>query len=155
MPPKTRRPRTCLADCVGMRRWPLVMATTATPRRRTGTISTMSFSKLMSLAAAAAEREDRLLERGGRARTASVRVAAGMRATMPAMMMRLMPLPMPYSSICSPSHIRKTVPAVMVMTARQAVERSCRSRSARPGRPLVCCRRHDVLHPHEAPGEGR
>ena len=44
-------------------------------------------------------------------------VASGMRATMPAMMMRLMPLPMPYSSICSPSHIRKMVPAVMVRTA--------------------------------------
>ena len=43
-------------------------------------------------------------------------VADGMRATMPHMMMRLMPLPMPYSSICSPSHIRKMVPAVMVMT---------------------------------------
>ena len=46
----------------------------------------------------------------------SVAVAAGMRATMPAMMIRLMPLPMPYSSICSPSHIRKTVPAVMIRT---------------------------------------
>ncbi len=33
------------------------------------------------------------------------------------MINRLMPLPMPYSSICSPSHIRKTVPAVMVSTA--------------------------------------
>ena len=28
------------------------------------------------------------------------------------MMIRLMPLPTPYSSICSPVHIRKTVPAV-------------------------------------------
>ena len=28
-----------------------------------------------------------------------------------------MPLPMPYSSICSPSHIRKMVPAVIVRTA--------------------------------------
>ena len=33
------------------------------------------------------------------------------------MISRLMPLPMPYSSICSPSHIRKTVPAVIVSTA--------------------------------------
>ena len=33
------------------------------------------------------------------------------------MINRLMPLPMPYSSICSPSHIRKMVPAVMVITA--------------------------------------
>ncbi len=32
------------------------------------------------------------------------------------MIKRLMPLPMPYSSICSPSHIRKTVPAVIVNT---------------------------------------
>ena len=43
-------------------------------------------------------------------------VASGMRATMPAMMMRLMPLPTPYSSICSPIHMRKTVPTVMAMT---------------------------------------
>ncbi len=39
-----------------------------------------------------------------------------MPARMPAMMIRLMPLPMPNSSICSPSHIKKTVPAVMVIT---------------------------------------
>ena len=35
------------------------------------------------------------------------------------MISRLMPLPMPYSSICSPSHIRNTVPAVIVITAGQ------------------------------------
>ena len=40
-----------------------------------------------------------------------------MRAKMPAMISRLMPLPMPNSSICSPSHIKKTVPAVIVITA--------------------------------------
>ncbi len=32
------------------------------------------------------------------------------------MISKLMPLPMPYSSICSPSHMRKTVPAVAVST---------------------------------------
>ena len=32
------------------------------------------------------------------------------------MISKLMPLPMPYSSICSPSHMRKIVPAVMVST---------------------------------------
>ena len=32
------------------------------------------------------------------------------------MISRLMPLPIPYSSICSPTHIRKIVPAVMIMT---------------------------------------
>ena len=39
-----------------------------------------------------------------------------MRARMLAMINKLMPLPMPYSSICSPSHIRKMVPAVIVST---------------------------------------
>ena len=39
-----------------------------------------------------------------------------MRARMPAMIRRLIPLPMPYSSICSPIHMRKMVPAVMIMT---------------------------------------
>ena len=52
------------------------------------------------------------------------------------MISKLMPLPMPYSSICSPSHIRKTVPAVMVNTAV-----SCQPNSARwtdcPGRSEV------------------
>jgi len=48
--------------------------------------------------------------------SASVRIAQGILAMMPAIMIRLMPLPMPYSSICSPSHIRKTVPAVIPTT---------------------------------------
>src|SRR5438128_11688290 len=30
VPPKTRRPRTCLADCVGIRRWLSVIAITPT-----------------------------------------------------------------------------------------------------------------------------
>ena len=33
------------------------------------------------------------------------------------MISRLMPFPMPNSSICSPSHMRNTVPAVIVITA--------------------------------------
>ena len=44
------------------------------------------------------------------------RPAFGMRARMPAMINRLMPLPMPNSSICSPSHMRNMVPAVIVST---------------------------------------
>ena len=43
-------------------------------------------------------------------------IATGSRARMPAMIKRLIPLPMPYSSICSPIHIRKIVPAVMMQT---------------------------------------
>ena len=35
---------------------------------------------------------------------------------MPAKMMRLIPLPMPRSVICSPSHMMKAVPVVRVST---------------------------------------
>ena len=41
-------------------------------------------------------------------------IALGSLATMPANMMREMPLPMPFSVICSPSHMRNEVPAVRV-----------------------------------------
>ena len=34
---------------------------------------------------------------------------------MPAKMMKLMPLPMPFSVMSSPSHIRSTAPAVIVI----------------------------------------
>ena len=43
--------------------------------------------------------------------------AAGICATMPERISIEMPLPMPRSVICSPSHIRKMVPVVMVMVA--------------------------------------
>ncbi len=42
--------------------------------------------------------------------------ACGRLATMPAKMISEMPLPTPRAVICSPSHIRKTVPPVRVMT---------------------------------------
>ncbi len=47
--------------------------------------------------------------------------AAGMPATMPAKMIREMPLPMPRWVICSPSHIRNIVPPtrVTVVTPRK------------------------------------
>ncbi len=45
-------------------------------------------------------------------------IAAGMLATIPAKMIREMPLPIPRSVICSPSHMMKAVPAVRVMTVR-------------------------------------
>ena len=41
-------------------------------------------------------------------------MAAGDLATMPAKMMKLMPLPMPRSVISSPSHIRMIAPAASV-----------------------------------------
>ena len=42
--------------------------------------------------------------------------ACGRFATIPAMMIREMPLPTPRAVICSPSHIRKTVPQTSVTT---------------------------------------
>ena len=41
-------------------------------------------------------------------------IAPGARLTMPAKMMKLMPLPIPFSVISSPSHIRVMEPAVSV-----------------------------------------
>ena len=50
--------------------------------------------------------------------------ATGTRARIPAMMSRLMPLPIPNSSICSPTHIRKMVPAVMIDTETRPCQKS-------------------------------
>ena len=52
-------------------------------------------------------------------------MAIGRRTTMPAKMISEMPLPMPRSVICSPSHMMKAVPEVRVMIVS--------SRNARPG----------------------
>ena len=51
-----------------------------------------------------------------RTNCAVVPMALGRRATMPAMMISEMPLPMPRSVICSPIHMRNIVPAVSVIT---------------------------------------
>ena len=48
--------------------------------------------------------------------------APGTPATMPAKMMKLMPLPMPRSEMSSPIHIRSTVPAVSVMICVSVVK---------------------------------
>ena len=52
-------------------------------------------------------------------------IAAGRPATMPAKMIIEMPLPMPRSVICSPSHMRNIVPVMSVITVVK--------RNARPG----------------------
>ena len=51
-------------------------------------------------------------------------MATGTRARIPAMMSRLIPLPIPNSSICSPIHIRKIVPAVMIETHTRPCQKS-------------------------------
>ncbi len=58
-------------------------------------------------------------------------IAAGRPATMPPKMIIEMPLPMPLSVICSPSHMRNMVP---VMSVRTVVKRNARPGSmTRPG----------------------
>jgi hypothetical protein len=118
VPPYTRRPRTCLADCVGMRRCPLVMAITATTTATNRTIIKISFSKPMSPVPAPSVNSD-FLRTVWPPEVSNSRlwVADGMRPMIPAMMMSEIPLPIPYSSICSPSHIRNMVPTVTVNTA--------------------------------------
>ena len=49
-------------------------------------------------------------------------MARGSPATMPATMIIVMPLPMPRSVICSPSHITNMVPVVIEMVA---MNRNC------------------------------
>ena len=108
VPPKTRRPRTCLADWVGMRLWLSVIATTPTT---TATKSAASMAREIN-----PSRPPTSPVSLGVEFLMSDQSACGILARMPAMIRRLMPLPMPYSSICSPIHIRKMVPAVMIST---------------------------------------
>ena len=58
----------------------------------------------------------------------------GRLATMPAKMMSEMPLPMPREVICSPSHIRNTVPPVSVMTVDR--RKNMPGSTTRPALPL-------------------
>ena len=60
----------------------------------------------------------------------------GILATIPAKMIREMPLPTPLSLICSPSHIRKAVPAVSTSTIRM-IENTLLSTTASRKRPTV------------------
>ena len=71
--------------------------------------------------------------------------APGARLTMPAKMMKLMPLPMPRSVMSSPSHIRTTAPAVRVAIwvrvvkldrSNEPVSTFCEASSART--PYAC-----------------
>ena len=89
-----RRPRTREAYWIGIRRWP-------------------SWMKMITATA----EMPRMANRTKRARSGLLMNAVsapGARLTMPAKMMKLMPLPIPFSVISSPSHIRVTDPAVSV-----------------------------------------
>ena len=101
-PPYIRRPTTRLAYCTVTRRWP----------RSTKTIAPITHDHQ--------HEQEQQPEQARSARCASARAststAAGKPTTMPAKMMSDMPLPMPRSVICSPSHMMKAVPVVSVST---------------------------------------
>ncbi len=118
MPPKTRRPRTCLADCVGIRRWLSVIAITPTTTAMNSPIK----SKIVMMPYLPGSGVS--LEVEFYHRPFGPVMATGSRARMPAMIKRLIPLPIPYSSICSPTHIRKIVPAVMMQTQTNPCQKS-------------------------------
>ena len=101
-PPMILRPTTRLAYCTGMRR---SLRSTKTMNATTATISTISISMAGTVNAPHAWDE-----------TFSARsiTPRGRPTTMPAKISSDMPLPIPRSVICSPSHMMNTLPVVSV-----------------------------------------
>ena len=66
-------------------------------------------------------------------------IADGNCATMPDMMISEVPLPMPRWVICSPSHIKKIVPPVSVITVEMRKNKpgSLTTRVPAPSRPIA------------------
>ena len=110
-----RRPRTRLAYWTGIRRWPSLTHTTPAMTRMAmmmnGTIRAQPSGPEMTGAA-----------------------WCGMRPTIPAKMMKLMPLPMPRSLISSPSHISRMVPAVKLSSSERVwkLKNECDRQHASP-----------------------
>ncbi len=72
------------------------------------------------------------------------KIAEGRRTTIPAKMMSEIPLPMPLSVICSPSHMMKIVPVVSVRTvSSRKLQPPCGMRWAPPG--VTCFSSHSAM----------
>ena len=102
-----RRPRTRLAYWIGMRRWPSVTKMIAAMAKTPKTAKTARAARL--------------------GESMNVPIAWGARPTMPAKMMKLIPLPIPFSVMSSPSHISRMEPAVRV-TIWVSVSKDARSK---------------------------
>ena len=72
-------------------------------------------------------------------------IALGIRPTMPAKMMKLMPFPMPFSVISSPSHMRRTDPAVRVMIWVRVSKREMSKGVVR----IVPCEANSARNPYD------
>ena len=101
-PPYCRRPTTRLAYCTVIRRWPRSTKMIA-PITTTAIATQEDDAQQTDLAGL------HLVERGQHA-------PSGSSTTMPAKISSDMPLPMPRSVICSPSHMMNIVPVVSVST---------------------------------------
>ncbi len=64
-------------------------------------------------------------------------IAVGRRATIPAKMIKEIPLPIPRSVICSPSHMMKAVPAVRVIMVMRRKDQPGSRTTASPAGPLI------------------
>ncbi len=102
----TRRPTTRLAYCTGMRRCP---PSTKTINATTPTIN--ASNRMVKNGVSTVPPQAPILTFSHRSKT-----ARGKPTTMPTKMMSDMPLPMPRSLICSPSHMMKAEPVVSVNT---------------------------------------
>ncbi|MBF8290129.1 MAG: hypothetical protein HW391_1097 [Chloroflexi bacterium] len=69
---------------------------------------------MITATATTANTANRRMSRSGRLPASRLATAFGAWLTMPAKMMKLMPLPIPFSVMSSPSHMRSTAPATIV-----------------------------------------
>jgi hypothetical protein len=132
IPPYIFRPTTRLAYCTGMRRCPR---------------STKMIAPTRTTASTSNEIATRAPISPSRTNVKVVETAEGKPATIPAKIINDMPLPIPRSVICSPSHIIKAVPEVSVMTViRRKYQPGVRTRPKPPG-PRVLSRPILIIKP--------
>ena len=111
-PPYILRPTTFLAYCTGMRRSDSFIKTMTQMTIRNSTMNRGASTRYWPLVAA--------LSMPSCIYCHTVPKVTGSRATIPANRMMEMPLPTPFSLICSPIHMIRAVPAVKVSTMTTA-----------------------------------
>ena len=123
-PPYMRRPTMRLAYCTGIFRW---------------AVSTQTTRPVTTRMKAKRPRAPTMLRCWSWKMSTTKFFAAGKnRSTMPVKIMSEMPLPMPSSVICSPSHMMKSVPVVSVRTVVKMKERpGSRTTASSPGRVIL------------------
>ena len=122
-PPYIFRPTWRLAYWMGMRRWARSMKTTPMSTATIKITRARAMNRLMSPSLMSWKDFTR---------------APGMPTTIPEKIIREIPLPIPFSVICSPSHMMSTVPAVRVsMVMMRKVQPGSRTTGTPPGLYMV------------------